>query len=50
LISVSVMPGCWARAGVNAVSESRASRATRLDRITANPPPALAGLLLLALR
>src|SRR3954451_6742880 len=38
LISVSVMPGCWAEAEVHAASDSKAVRATVLDLITCDPP------------
>jgi hypothetical protein len=42
LISVSVMPGCWAAAGVHAASDRDAAKntaeATLLDLITFDPP------------
>src|ERR1700738_2820366 len=42
LISVSVMPGCWAAAGVPAASDRETARktagATLLDLITFDPP------------
>jgi hypothetical protein len=42
LISVSVMPGCWAAAGVHAASDRDAAKntagATLLDLLNCDPP------------
>jgi hypothetical protein len=46
LISVSVMPGCWAKAAVQPASDSAADKkaagADSLDRIMLHPPRRMA--------
>jgi hypothetical protein len=44
LISVSVIPGCSARAGADMVREIRAAKVSFLDRVTAHPPRLIADL------